>query len=769
MKKIFLLLLIITLAICISTGCAPTVAPTPSEGEGEGEGEAESTGDRVVLMELFNADGCSASELINPIAEDLAESYGTGQVILIEGAAWGKYTTSEVQSRFDWYVPGTKHTPFIAFNGLSNTFSEGVIGGGGGGSTPVNHAPTITSTPSIIATVGVEYNYDVDATDPDGDTLIYSLTTKPTDMTINSSSGLISWTPTQGHYDVVVEVSDGSLTDTQSFTIYVVDQFPIITSTPITTATVGVEYNYDVDAADPDGDTLIYSLTTKPTDMTINSSSGLISWTPTATHIGGNPVVVEVSGFDVSTSQSFTIVVPGSLSGTIVSDVGGPAVGGSLVDVKQGAAIISTTTTNDQGRFGVADLPDGTYDIVVTQYGKATSKAQDVHIISSQTTIINLVQKEVNVPAWECESPAITVTGISEGDTISGAIAGITVNIDDDSDVKYIFIGADYIPNQLECDFAYYDTSNVTLPSVNTTFLSDGDFQMVVVAYDMNYNRTQYAINVIIDNSNVGTVPEEPEFWPIAVTIGEKISYFSLERRDKFANRSIEIDPNIIQLAEGKQIDLDAVINTAENDSNLFIKIYCEPSSFGDNIVGYSVYRKFEGETNYQYIGSVPTYSLDESAVYYDTDPYLAVGRKTFYKIKALNAYGESEFSYEMWTTPLAKFNLNLISPSDGAVDISIRPTLVWQPLQEIGVKQFYKISLRGKNDSYNLWEYNLWNNTSIEYSGSTLQYLKIYEWNIYEAYAYNYDYDYTAVSIASDYNGSLNGAFEFTTQSESE
>jgi len=143
MKKIFLLLFIIILSLSLFTGCAPTNSPgfTPSEGEGE----EEPTGDRVVLMELFNADGCSASALINPIAEELAQTYGTDQVILIEGAAWGKYTTSEVQARFDWYVPGTKHTPFIAFNGLSNTFSEGIVGGGGGGYT----APPEPPAPSV--------------------------------------------------------------------------------------------------------------------------------------------------------------------------------------------------------------------------------------------------------------------------------------------------------------------------------------------------------------------------------------------------------------------------------------------------------------------------------------------------------------------------------------------------------------------------------------------------------------------------------------------
>jgi len=87
---------------------------------------------------------------------------------------------------------------------------------------PTNQAPTITSTQITAATVDELYTYDVDAADPDGDTLTFSLTTKPTGMTINSTTGLISWTPTStGDYEVTVRVSDGSLFVTQSFTIKV--------------------------------------------------------------------------------------------------------------------------------------------------------------------------------------------------------------------------------------------------------------------------------------------------------------------------------------------------------------------------------------------------------------------------------------------------------------------------------------------------------------------------------------------------------------------
>ena len=86
----------------------------------------------------------------------------------------------------------------------------------------INHAPDIDSIPIIYALDDVLYTYDVEATDVDGDTLVYSLASSPIGMTINSSSGVIIWTPSAaGDYDVAIEVSDGDLFETQSFTITV--------------------------------------------------------------------------------------------------------------------------------------------------------------------------------------------------------------------------------------------------------------------------------------------------------------------------------------------------------------------------------------------------------------------------------------------------------------------------------------------------------------------------------------------------------------------
>lgn len=87
---------------------------------------------------------------------------------------------------------------------------------------PENNSPVIISTPPTSATVGINYSYDVETIDEDDDTLIYVLTTKPEGMIISFSSGIITWTPsTAKTYDVVVEVSDGISTDSQSFALTV--------------------------------------------------------------------------------------------------------------------------------------------------------------------------------------------------------------------------------------------------------------------------------------------------------------------------------------------------------------------------------------------------------------------------------------------------------------------------------------------------------------------------------------------------------------------
>ncbi len=135
-------------------------------------------------------------------------------------------------------------------------------------------------------------------------------------VTINPDNTL-SYSPKANFSDsdtFTYTISDNKgLTDTAkvNVTVNMVNDAPRFTSAPVTTATVGALYTYDVDSEDPDaGDTLTYSLTAKPADMTINSTTGLIQWKPTK--VGDNKVAVKVADSNSTPAldtQSFTIKV----------------------------------------------------------------------------------------------------------------------------------------------------------------------------------------------------------------------------------------------------------------------------------------------------------------------------------------------------------------------------------------------------------------------------------------------------------------------------
>ena len=83
------------------------------------------------------------------------------------------------------------------------------------------------------------------------------------------------------------------------------DLAPTISSAPVTNVVVNTPYNYQVlSTANPQA---TYSLTTAPDGMTINASTGLITWTPTS--LGSSSVTLQASSSVGQTSQTFAINV----------------------------------------------------------------------------------------------------------------------------------------------------------------------------------------------------------------------------------------------------------------------------------------------------------------------------------------------------------------------------------------------------------------------------------------------------------------------------
>ena len=204
--------------------------------------------------------------------------------------------------------------------------------------TIANRAPTISGTPATTATVGTAYSFQPSATDPDGNTLGYSITNRPSWATFNTSTGRLSGTPTAtGTFgNIQIRVSDGTATASlPAFSINVTNgtnRAPVISGTPARSVSVGSAYSFRPTASDPDGNTLTYSIANRPSWATFNTSTGQLSGTPSASQVGTyNNITIRVSdGRATASLAAFSI---------------------SVVDVSNGGATLSWTppTTNTDG------------------------------------------------------------------------------------------------------------------------------------------------------------------------------------------------------------------------------------------------------------------------------------------------------------------------------------------------------------------------------------------------------------------------------------
>ncbi|MES2790039.1 MAG: putative Ig domain-containing protein [Planctomycetota bacterium] len=191
---------------------------------------------------------------------------------------------------------------------------------------PRNRAPTVESVPQLEAVVGVGYSHVVAGADTDGDTLAYRLIAAPEGMVINSTTGLIEWTPLlaqAGSQQVEVEVTDsrgGSIR--QRFTIQARNnpdnRAPIFQSAPLTQVSSSASYEYQPAAFDLDGDNLTWSLDQSPGSMSINTATGAVTWASATT--GNHPITIKADdGNGGIAYQSFVLSV-----GSVSTNLGAP-------------------------------------------------------------------------------------------------------------------------------------------------------------------------------------------------------------------------------------------------------------------------------------------------------------------------------------------------------------------------------------------------------------------------------------------------------------
>ena len=153
----------------------------------------------------------------------------------------------------------------------------------------VNQAPVLGPIGDQTIDEGSLLSVAVSAFDGDSpaNLLTYSISA-PSGMTVDPSSGIITWTPTEvqgpGTYSVVVTVTDvgtPSESDATSFAVTVIEvnSPPVVNSPGDQTSSEGELVSLTVTASDPDlpANSLTFSTTGLPTGLVIDPASGTIS------------------------------------------------------------------------------------------------------------------------------------------------------------------------------------------------------------------------------------------------------------------------------------------------------------------------------------------------------------------------------------------------------------------------------------------------------------------------------------------------------------
>ncbi len=194
-------------------------------------------------------------------------------------------------------------------------------------------APSISGTPDSMVNAGELYAFRPSASDPEGQTLTFSISNKPAWATFSRSSGQLSGTPVTGdagtYSAVEIAVSDGSTSvSLPAFSIDVIGpqdrltQAPTISGTPSTTVEAGRTYSFTPTASDPDTTSLTFSVTNRPAWAAFDATTGRLSGSPSSSSVGNysNIVITVSDGTATASLPAFGISVtsPPVVSGSAV-------------------------------------------------------------------------------------------------------------------------------------------------------------------------------------------------------------------------------------------------------------------------------------------------------------------------------------------------------------------------------------------------------------------------------------------------------------------
>lgn len=376
-----------------------------------------------------------------------------------------------------------------------------------------NQAPDLKPVSNQIVQEGATLNLGFTATDPDGDSL--TLLFGGTEPWMSFDGTTLTLTPQTGDagaYPVSMTADDGQLTDTENFTITVT---PLSSNQPPTLDPIG-DQSIDegdnivetIDASDPDGDALTFSLTGAP--AWISLAGDTVTLTPGFEDAGGYVITVTVSDGQLTDEETITLTV---------NDINRPPeltpTGNQFVNEGQSLGV-SVSATDPDGDAVTYSLMNGqpwmtlNGALITLNPGFSDAGTYAVTVIASDGDVQD--SDTFSVTVFEVNQPpvltAIGNQGVQEGDTINVAVTAS----DPDGDTVTIADGG------LE-SWMSFDGSTFT---ANPQTGDAGNYQVTFTASDGELTDEE-TITV-----SVGDVNQAPELDPVGAQIVDEGDTFDV-------------------------------------------------------------------------------------------------------------------------------------------------------------------------------------------------------------------------------------------------
>jgi hypothetical protein len=238
-------------------------------------------------------------------------------------------------------------------------------------------APVISSATTDSGTVGTAISYQITATNTPTS---FSATGLPGGLSVNTSTGLISGTPSAaGTSTVTLSATNSGGTGTATLTLTISSAGPVITSGGTANGTVGTAFSYQITATNTPTS---FSATGLPGGLSVNTSTGLISGTPSAA--GNSTVTLSAANSAGTGTATLTLSVAsgstggsalwtGVLSSSRAINWSGAGVVGGIPNRTKICTTLTSTATTAQINAAIASCSSAGGGVVLLSAGTYSS------------------------------------------------------------------------------------------------------------------------------------------------------------------------------------------------------------------------------------------------------------------------------------------------------------------------------------------------------------------------------------------------------------